>query len=47
VTPPEPLCCFGHLTLEALFEIKWRVRDIHQAIVEEDDDGETEEEEDA
>jgi hypothetical protein len=30
--------------LEALFEIRWRVRDIHEAVVEGEDDGEAEEE---
>ena len=34
------------LMLESLFEIRWRVRDIHEAVVEGDDDGEAEEEED-
>ena len=32
------------LMLETLFEIRWRVRDIHYAVAE-DDDGEEEEEE--
>jgi hypothetical protein len=31
------------LTLETLFELRWRVRDIHDVVVE-DDDGEEEEE---
>jgi hypothetical protein len=35
------------LMLESIFEIRWRVRNIHDAVVEEDDDGEAEEEEDA
>ena len=34
------------LMLESLFEIRWRVRDIHEAVVEGEDDGEAEEEED-
>jgi hypothetical protein len=32
------------LMLEALFELRWRVRNIHYAVVDEDGDGEEEEE---
>jgi hypothetical protein len=33
-----------HLMLEALFEIRWRIRDIHEVLIEWGDDGEAEEE---
>jgi hypothetical protein len=35
------------LMLEMLFDIKWRVRDMHAVIFGEDEDGEAKEEEDA
>jgi hypothetical protein len=35
------------LMLETLFELRWRVRDIHHELFGEDDNGEEEEEENA
>ena len=35
------------LILETLFDMKWRIRDIHAVVIEGDDNGEAQEEEDA